>query len=180
MDFKHYKRTGLSEMISVTEFIANGGDMTKVSIADVDAKLLTTDFQQGFIARNPKNHEDLWYVSKKYFDDNLEEVATATSNLTFGQAIEAVKQGKRISRQGWNGKGMFVFMQVPSEIAKDIVPKMQSLPQSVKDEFQRRFENSSGSIYYSNQLALVNPSNLINGWAPSVSDALAEDWVVLD
>jgi hypothetical protein len=24
------------------------------------------------VARNPNNHEDLWYVAKKYFDENLE------------------------------------------------------------------------------------------------------------
>ena len=74
-------------------------------------------------------------------------------------------------------------MQVPSTIKREIVPKMQSLPQSVKDEFERRFNDPNeqiDAIYYDNQLALVNPSNLITGWAPSVSDSLAIDWVVLD
>jgi hypothetical protein len=28
--------------------------------------------------------------------------------LNFGQAIEALKDGKKVSRIGWNGKGMFV------------------------------------------------------------------------
>lgn len=105
------------------------------------------------------------------------------NEVTFGDAILALKQGKRVARNGWNGKGLFVFMQVPSTINKEIVPKMQSLPQSVKDEFVRRFEDESSqidSIYYDNQLALVNPSNLITGWSPSTSDALAEDWVILD
>lgn len=98
------------------------------------------------------------------------------ANCNFGQAIEALKDGKRIAREGWNGKGLFVFMQVPAEIGFDIIPKMQSLPQSVKDEFIRR----KGAISYSNQMALVNPNNSINGWAPSSSDTLAEDWVILD
>lgn len=104
-------------------------------------------------------------------------------NKTFGDAIEALKNGKRVQREGWNGKGLFVFRQVPSQIGKDIVPKMQSLPQSVKDEFQRRFESPSeqiDAIYYDNQLAVVNPSNLITGWSPSICDALAVDWVILD
>lgn len=102
---------------------------------------------------------------------------------TFGQAIQALKDGKRVNRDGWNGKGLFVFMQVPSQISKDIVPKMQSLPQSVKDEFQKRFDTPAhqiDAIYYDNQLALVNPSNLITGWSPSTSDALANDWCILD
>ena len=34
--------------------------------------------------------------------------------MNFGQAIEALKQGKKVSRTGWNGKGMFL-LYVPSE-----------------------------------------------------------------
>lgn len=103
--------------------------------------------------------------------------------MNFGQAIEALKEGKKLQRTGWNDKGLFVFMQVPSTINREIVPKMQSLPQSVKDEFERRFNDPNeqiDAIYYDNQLALVNPSNLITGWSPSVSDSLATDWIVLD
>lgn len=29
--------------------------------------------------------------------------------LTFGEAIEAVKKGELACREGWNGKGMFIF-----------------------------------------------------------------------
>jgi hypothetical protein len=99
-----------------------------------------------------------------------------TENQNFGQAIEALKQGKRVSRQGWNGRGLFVFMQVPSEIESDIIAKMQSLPESVKNEFARR----GGAITYQNQMAVVYPNNSIHGWTPSPFDALAEDWVILD
>jgi hypothetical protein len=101
--------------------------------------------------------------------------------MDFGQAVKALKEGNMVQREGWNEKGMFVFMQIPSEIKKEIVPKMQSLPYLVKEEFQKRFENSDDqidAIYYSNQLALVNTSNLITGWSPSTSDALAEDWKI--
>lgn len=95
--------------------------------------------------------------------------------LTFGQAIEAVVKGHRICRQGWNGKSLFVFQQVPAEISQEIIPKMQSLPQSVKEEFIKR----GTRIKYENQLALVHPDSTINGWSPSVSDALANDWEIL-
>lgn len=103
--------------------------------------------------------------------------------MNFGTAIEALTQGKRVTREVWDASGLFVFMQVPSIIGRDIVPKMQSLPQSVKDEFERRFNSTwrpIDAIYYNNQLAVVNTSNQINGWSPSVADALADDWVVLD
>jgi hypothetical protein len=102
--------------------------------------------------------------------------------MKFGEAIEALKEGKKLARTGWNGKGMFVFMQIPSEIKKEIVPKMQSLPQSVKDEFEKTFNDTSAqidAIYYTNQLAIVGLSNLIQGWSPSVADCFAEDWIIL-
>lgn len=99
-----------------------------------------------------------------------------TANLSFGAAIEAAKEGKRISRAGWNGKGMFVFQQVPAEINAEIVPKMQSLPQAVKDEFARR----GGNIRYKNQLAMVYPDNTVFGWVASPSDVLENDWCILD
>jgi len=33
-------------------------------------------------------------------------------------------------------------------------------------------------LKYRNQFALVNPDNTINGWVPSSSDALADDWKI--
>jgi len=95
-------------------------------------------------------------------------------NLTFGGALSAANAGKMISRSGWNGKGMFVFVQVPSEVPENIIPKMSSLPQPVKAELIKR----GGSIRYKNQFALVYPNGDVFGWTPSPSDALATDWAV--
>lgn len=106
----------------------------------------------------------------------MEEVKEEGYSSCIGGAIAAMKDGKRVTRKGWNGKDLFVFMQVPATIGIDIIPKMQSLPQSVKDAFVARGQ----SIHYSNQFALVKPDNTINGWAPSASDTLADDWIVLD
>ena len=68
-------------------------------------------------------------------------------------------------------------MQIPATIEIATVPNMQSLPQSVKDEFIRR---KLPNINYKNQMAIALPDNTICGWAPSVSDTLADDWTVLD
>jgi hypothetical protein len=69
-EFKQYKRKGLSEMIPFKEFV--GQDMSTISVSDQDKLLSNEEFELGYIARNPKNHADMWYVAKKYFDDNLE------------------------------------------------------------------------------------------------------------
>lgn len=120
-------------------------------------------------------------MARSLTNDQLNELRQG--NASFGSAVAALKEGYKVARSGWNGKGLFVFMQVPSTISKEIVSKMQSLPQSVKDEFIKRFNDPNyqiDAIYYDNQLALVNPSNLITGWAPSTSDALAEDWMTIE
>lgn len=97
--------------------------------------------------------------------------------MTFGKAIEVLKQGKAIRRTGWNGKGMFVVKQVPSHIGADIIPNMQSLPQSAKDIILSR-ENPH--IDYTNQMLIVNPDGRADSWVPSSSDVFAEDWEVVE
>lgn len=39
--------------------------------------------------------------------------------MNFGQAIEALKNGKKVARTGWNGKGMFIYMTTGSVIHLD-------------------------------------------------------------
>lgn len=66
MPYKHYRRTGIAEM---RPYIP-GEDLTGISVAEVD----NPPVDLGMIARNPKNHNDKWYVARKYFEDNFEEV----------------------------------------------------------------------------------------------------------
>jgi hypothetical protein len=66
IEFKQYRRTGLSEM---RPYIL-GEDLSSVSVSDEDAP----EIDMGMIARNPKNHADQWYVARNYFEDNLELV----------------------------------------------------------------------------------------------------------
>ncbi len=101
--------------------------------------------------------------------------------MNFGEAINELQLGKMLTRTEWDG-GYFIFKQIPSEIKKDIVPKMQSLPQSVKDEFEKRFNHKNykfhqiDSIYYDNQIGVVNNDNLIVSWTPTIVDIEANDW----
>ncbi|MBN4082103.1 hypothetical protein JYT21_00205 [bacterium AH-315-B15] len=47
-----------------------GEDLNGISVSDVD----NPEGDLGMIARNPKNHDDLWYVARKYFEENFEEI----------------------------------------------------------------------------------------------------------
>jgi hypothetical protein len=68
-EWKQYKRKGLSEMRPYLP----GEDVSHVSISDVDVQNGSPK-EGDMIARNPKNHADLWLVAKKYFEENLEPV----------------------------------------------------------------------------------------------------------
>lgn len=63
--FKKYRRKSYSEM---RPYIL-GEDLSKISIANVD-----NPEKGGMIARNPENHDDMWYVAKEYFQKNLEPI----------------------------------------------------------------------------------------------------------
>ena len=96
--------------------------------------------------------------------------------MSFGDAIEILKQGGAIRRSGWNGKGLMVFKQVPAHIESDIISKMQSLPQSAKDLIVK----DKGFIDYTSQCLIYNENTgRADSWVPSISDVFAEDWEII-
>ena len=96
--------------------------------------------------------------------------------MTFGDAIEVLKQGVAIRRSGWNGKGVFFIKQVPARITEEIIPKMQSLPQSAKDLILK----GKGFIDYTSQCLIYNENTgRADSWVPSISDVFAEDWEIV-
>lgn len=110
-------------------------------------------------------------------DYRLFEASFRMERMSFGMAIEALKFGLAIRRKGWNGKGLFVVKQIPAHITEEIIPKMQSLPQSAKDIIMSR-ENKV--IDYRSQMLIINPDGRADSWVPSVSDVFAEDWEIVE
>lgn len=102
---------------------------------------------------------------------------SVNGHLGFGDVIKALKEGKACRRSGWNGKGLFIVKQVPAHITGDIIPNMQSLPQSAKNILMQR---SFPHIDYINQMLIINPDGRADSWVPSSSDVFAEDWEVID
>jgi hypothetical protein len=74
--------------------------------------------------------------------------------MDFGQIIELLKQGKKASRKGWNGKGLWVEMQRP-----DVHSKM-TLPY----------------LYLNYPVDAQNTPGARVPWLASQTDILAEDW----
>lgn len=80
--------------------------------------------------------------------------------MYFGEAIEAIKQGKKAKRSGWNGKNQYI------ELATAI-----------------SYKNASGEVINvehenigNKAIAFVGTSGVQMGWLASQADMLADDW----
>lgn len=84
--------------------------------------------------------------------------------MDFGKALEALKAGKKVSREGWNGKKQYV------ELATNI-----------------SYKNPTGEIINPDHMAIgnkalafVGTSGVQLGWLASQADMLAEDWEAIE
>jgi hypothetical protein len=48
--------------------------------------------------------------------------------MNFGQALESLKLGSKVSREGWNGKGLWVELQRPDNNSKMTERERKPLP----------------------------------------------------
>ena len=81
--------------------------------------------------------------------------------MTFGWALNCLKQGKAVARKGWNGKGIYIKLQTPDVNSKMTLPYIYIV---------------------TNGLVTDNP-NAPKGtvpWVASQTDMLAEDWEIVE
>lgn len=100
--------------------------------------------------------------------------------MTFGEALELVKQGELVTRNSWNGKGMFVFIR-PQWIA-DVsqIENVQSLPRKVKEWIKHCYDGGD-EIEFTPYLCMKTADGkVVNGWLASQTDMLSNDWEVVE
>lgn len=86
--------------------------------------------------------------------------------MNFGEAIIALKLGKKVARQGWNGKGMFLYL-----VSAGSYPVKMDAAKSIADE--------NGNVNYGPYVALKAANGSVYPWNASQADMLSEDWVVI-
>lgn len=84
----------------------------------------------------------------------------------FGTAIDYLKQGKKVARKGWNGKGMFLYY----------VPAASYAP--CTDIARETF--GGNDVPYGAYIAMKTAQNNVVPWLASQTDMLAEDWTVVE
>jgi hypothetical protein len=86
--------------------------------------------------------------------------------MDFGKALEALKEGRKVFRSGWNGKGMYIYIQQGSRIAKEQARNshLAELPEPITIRSHIDMKDAEGKI--------------VIGWLASQTDLLAEDWEI--
>jgi hypothetical protein len=89
----------------------------------------------------------------------FEEAYRLTTNMDFAGALFFLKAGKRVAREGWNGKGMWIVLIHPGNAMYTVggcgLPMQPCIGMKTAQ------------------------SNMQPGWLASQADLLAEDWRVL-
>lgn len=84
--------------------------------------------------------------------------------MDFGEAIKLVKQGKKLQREGWNGKKQYI------ELATNISYK----------NAEGKIINVEHDAIGNKAIAFVGTSGVQLGWLASQADMLAEDWRIVE
>lgn len=87
--------------------------------------------------------------------------------MNFGDAIAALKAGKRVARKGWNGKGMFLFLVNGSTFTVNREPLLSILGEGTQVQYHAHIDMKTAQGY-------VVP------WLASQADMLSEDWELVE
>ena len=93
-------------------------------------------------------------------------------NLNFGDAIKALKEGKKVARKGWNGKNMWLWLKpattIKTEWCKD--PMLKEI-----------VDANGGEAEALGTICMKTADNkILTGWLASQTDMLCEDWMVIE
>lgn len=87
--------------------------------------------------------------------------------MDFGDALRALKAGKRVAREGWNGKGMFLFLVNGSTFTVNREPLLSIMGEGTQVQYHAHVDMKTAQGY-------VVP------WLCSQADMLAADWIEIN
>ncbi|HDD9502691.1 TPA: DUF2829 domain-containing protein [Escherichia coli] len=116
-----------------------------------------TDRFDGYVSWSPK--------------EVFEKAYRQVSGLSFGLAIEALKMGKKVTRAGWNGKGMYLQLVQPPQSA---TPNDWRYDVTCGDEY-----TFVPGVKLLPWIGMKTADCKFVPWSASQTDVLAEDWQII-
>lgn len=92
--------------------------------------------------------------------------------MSFGHALAALKEGHKVARAGWNGKGMYLWL-LPAAMVKAEWCRESHLKQIA--------EENGGEVECCGSIRMrTADGKVLTGWLASQTDMLADDWQIVD
>ena len=96
--------------------------------------------------------------------------------MNFGDALKALKQGKRITRKGWNGKGMFLWLKPAAKLKAECC---------FDPQIKKCAQENGGEILSLGTICMFTHDStgrkaILTGWLASQADLLLEDWEIYE
>lgn len=98
----------------------------------------------------------------------VRQVIEERSTMDFSHALGSLKDGKRVGRSGWNGKGMWIALSPVTVLSAGLV-----FAETIRDEI------GEGQGVFRPYLMMRTVDGEFVPWVASQSDLLAEDWEVV-
>lgn len=112
----------------------------------------------------PNTKQYMGYVSWSP-KEQFEQAYRPTTGLTFGLALEALRMGKQVAREGWNGKGQFLYLVKAADLQNGL---------------KYGYGEYQNEPVFTDVIAIKTTKNEIQvGWLASQSDMLSSDWQVV-
>lgn len=116
---------------------------------------------------------DIFAATYECAEETIKIPCAYSHAMAFGGAIEAMKQGERVARAGWNGKGMWLCLGLGS--------KMLEADKFWSPHTRRFAEDNGGSAEVLPYIIMKTADGkVLMGWLASQTDMLAEDWMILN
>lgn len=113
---------------------------------------------EGYIVKRNDGHVN--WLPKKLFEDTYHDCL----GMPFGIALDLLKHGCKVAREGWNGKKQYIELATGISYVNN------------DDEIVNCEHKNIGN----KAIAFVGTSGVQMGWLATQSDMLAEDWVIVE
>ena len=128
----------------------------------------------GYLVQNEGDPSDRWVIPKETFESTYSEVigeegystedlADMQAEFGFDVAICLLKEGEKVARKGWNGKGMYLFL----------------IGVSGSNDYWTYTNGKNDNYPLLPFIAMKTADNKVVPWLASQTDMLANDWMVV-
>ena len=123
--------------------------------------------------------DKLWelegYHQKVLLSQTSQASQEEQTEFSFGRAVELLKQGQRVARKGWNGKGMFLLLVKGNCVTE---PINDCCGDPTRHNYHPSGQEKGQSLPVLDAIYMKTADNKLVPWLASQTDVLSEDWVV--